>query len=152
MRKVLSMYLYVCEAIITVHVGHKNQPATSLFLIWFQAWSGFYYFQEFKILFLITYMCVRLEAMCTWVHGSCWAAVIVLHWESSSVSSVIKPPFQPISLCPLLKRQHLFLRLYMNRTVCMCVYTSLCTCLHTWVYLLVCIPKVLNFFFIIVHY
>ena len=42
-----------------------------LFLILFQAWSGFYYLQEFKILFLITYMCVRLEAMCTCVHGSC---------------------------------------------------------------------------------
>lgn len=28
---------------------------------------------------------------------------------------------------PLLQRQHLFLRLYMNRTVCMCVCMCLCT-------------------------
>lgn len=55
------------------------------------------------------------------------------------------PPFQPTSPCPLLKCQHLFLRFYMNRTVCMCVHTSLCThgcvcmCVHVCRHVCICL-------------
>lgn len=42
------------------------------------------------------------------------------------------PPFQPTSPCPLLKCQHLFLRFYMNRTVCtrVCAHMAVCACVY----------------------